>query len=416
MCFHAPFHALPNGGFCALIFPTLMFVYALDAFYAKAFMSERIQTVKYKTVKTGTQLTMKVSDRFVNRLHSGGYVYICFDWLDKHQWHAYSIYENPLDKSERHIFIANNGDWTESVHKKLKDRNTSRPVLISGPFPSPYTNAENYDNLILVAAGIGITPALSAIEAFRDSRRMNLVWATRDVSQLVFFLQNAKLDHKGFNLIFYTGSDPVPDSIEKQHSNANLSIIKSRPNLSNVLVNIISYFDRHDEYHSSDQSDMPDNGEFAVLMDVNDTSENESYEKKPIQPTTNLLNRTSALVSFANELGYDLSDLTEIVEKKLRPVSVSDNDHSGDVDVRSTQNLLDNDVESGTSMMNPANTLAQSIWEEDPESRQYVQSMSDDHLERWGLMYCGARNKLLETLIKESKDLNISFHDEAFDW
>ena len=51
---------------------------------------------------------------------------------------------------------------------------------IKGPFPSPYSHASMYDNQILVASGIGITPALAAINAFKSSRRINLIWAVRD--------------------------------------------------------------------------------------------------------------------------------------------------------------------------------------------------------------------------------------------
>ena len=71
------------------------------------------------------------------------------------------------------------GDWTTQVHEAL-GRDTSRPVWVQGPFNSPYGASDNFDNLIFVAGGIGITPALSAIRALKDTRRCNLIWATRD--------------------------------------------------------------------------------------------------------------------------------------------------------------------------------------------------------------------------------------------
>jgi len=51
--------------------------------------------------------------------------------------------------------------------------------------PLPYSHASLYDNYILVASGIGITPALAAINAFKSSRRVNLIWAVRDLEMLV---------------------------------------------------------------------------------------------------------------------------------------------------------------------------------------------------------------------------------------
>ena len=80
MSFHAPYQAIPNGGFCAFIFPILIVSYGLDAFYVKCFMSERINTVNYKVMQSGVELTMPVSKRFQNGLISGGYGYIMLPW------------------------------------------------------------------------------------------------------------------------------------------------------------------------------------------------------------------------------------------------------------------------------------------------------------------------------------------------
>ena len=77
--------------------------------------------------------------------------------------------------------MLNVGNWTKEVHAQLQ-RNTVRPAWIQGPFVSPYNNALAFDNTICVATGIGITPALSVIRAHRDSRRINLIWACRDVA------------------------------------------------------------------------------------------------------------------------------------------------------------------------------------------------------------------------------------------
>ena len=94
-----------------------------------------------------------------------------------------------------------------------------------------------YDNQILVASGIGITPALAAINAFKSSRRINLIWAVRDPEMLEFFLEHLYLDHDGWNLIFYTGAAPLKPSMER--GNANIRVIKGRPNLPSLIPNVI---------------------------------------------------------------------------------------------------------------------------------------------------------------------------------
>lgn len=516
MCFHAPIYALPRTGFCVIIFPALMVVYALDALYARFYMRERIANVKYETVATGTQLSMKVSDRFVDSLDdSGGYVYICFDWLTKHQWHAFSIYVNPLDHTERHVFIAKNGDWTNKVHETfvLQDPNNNtvrRTLSICGPFPSPYMDAVKYDNMVLVAAGIGITAALSAIHAFRDSRRVNLIWATRDASQLVFFLENATLDHKGFNLIFYTGKDPLPDTIENYHSTAaNLSIIRARPNLAHVLPGIIAHIDQHGQQNQQLPVELPTKDDLALCL-----VKAQAEQHKQKQPHLNPTRRVALLTSYAKkELGHDLAQLIEKKNHHNQHIAAAaattccaascvvpdDGGGFGGEDVSDTEALDDSyshshfgepHAETKSSLWDlerqaqedddddkddvaaleflaaleriskcPSDILVHerdarfdcdldlvaylhdrhssvwktngemadgggcvdacnkpAVWEHNAETRPYVQAMLEDQLSTWGLLYCGGRNKLLESLRKESKKLNIPLHEEAFDW
>jgi len=249
MTVHAPFWALPNAGYCHIIFPILIIWYGLDATYVKFFMSERINTVSYRVVDSGVELSMPVSDRFRKNLNSGGYGYVMAPWVDKKQWHAFSIYENPLDPSIRQMFMAKVGDWTKALHDKVDNSNDSaRPLWLCGPFPSPYNNAQDFDNMICVASGVGITPALSAIESYRETRRCNLIWAVRDPSMLVFFLENAKLCDNAMNLVFYTGKDPLPDVIENYNLShtAHLEIVKSRANIGRLIPNIINYFENPD--------------------------------------------------------------------------------------------------------------------------------------------------------------------------
>jgi predicted ferric reductase len=67
------------------------------------------------------------------------------------------------------------GDWTKALHDVVKVP-TTRPVFIAGPYASPFATALNYDNLILVASGIGITPALSIMRNPKGTKRVNLIW------------------------------------------------------------------------------------------------------------------------------------------------------------------------------------------------------------------------------------------------
>jgi len=201
-------------------------------------MCEKIGTTAFSVLSSGVRISMPVSERFQKcaRNAQGGYAYILIPWINDKQWHPFSLFEDPADPSTQQMFLMKSGDWTSSVHKALC-RDTTRPCWIKGPFPSPYSHASGYDNMILVASGIGITPALGAINAFKDSRRVNLIWAVRDPEMLEFFLKHLYLDHDGWNLIYYTGKQPLCADLES--TNTNIRIIRGRPKLSSVIPNVV---------------------------------------------------------------------------------------------------------------------------------------------------------------------------------
>lgn len=441
MAFHAPFHSFPNGGFCAFIFPALLLSYSLDSMYVKFFMSERINTVDYKVLgQAGVQLTMPVSQRFQDQIHSGGFGYVMLPWVDKYQWHAFSLYENPHDPSCRHMFIAKAGDWTSKVHRKaVVCTNTSRPLWISGPFPSPYNNAIDFDNMILVASGIGITPALSAIEANRDYRRINLIWAVREASMLVFFLENAKFDEKGLNLIFYTGKEALPETIENFHAkgcNAHVKIIKERPKLSHLIPNIIAFVDKGRDVWNVGKK----KGTNTVVCPANPPNTPPTSHCEFDYDFDSLSSSASGVDSIEEEDDFmDLEGIQKVGsddyefkydceheenEEWTRPlvpnayecVRPGFRKESGRRGVFRTTSISDL---SGGFKDTWKTSLMPRVWQESigTDTRDYVKStMATDHKETWGLLFCGGRNKLLEALVKESKDLGIPLHEEAFDW
>jgi predicted ferric reductase len=241
MCFHAPTASFPNGGFATWGFTTLLLWWLLDFAYCHMFMTEKIDSTIFHVVPTGVQLTMRVSERFQKNGIRGGYCYVNFPWLSRYEWHAFSLFENPANPAERQIFMEKLGDWTSKLHKTLQ-RDTSRPIWVQGPFSSPYDSADEYDHQILVAGGIGITPALSVMRAHKTTRRTNLIWAVRDPHMLEFFLRRAEFSERGWNLIFYTGKEQTYVGDQSDiitATGARVHIIKSRPDFNQLIPNLI---------------------------------------------------------------------------------------------------------------------------------------------------------------------------------
>jgi hypothetical protein len=300
MCFHVPASGFPNGGFAPYVFGILLSWWALDNLYVQWFLTEKIQSSRFYVLPSGVQLTMAVSKRFQS-WGPGGYCYVCLPWVNPHQWHAFSLFENPIEPSERQIFMQKLGDWTTQVHTML-GRETSRPVWIQGPFASPYGNADNYDSQILVAGGIGITPALSVIRQLKDTRRCNLIWVTRERHMLEFFIKHADLSHRGWNLVFYTGKEQLLgiEDVVVTGNGATIHIIRQRPKLNFVIPNIIYGIESGT---SRPEQFVPDDKIVAMELLQEKLAELEE------DPMMNSHEKLSELVNYCDELGYLFSDL-----------------------------------------------------------------------------------------------------------
>lgn len=311
LAFHAPFSTIPNGGFAPIIFPVLIIWYVLDAMYVMLFWTEKIESTVFHVVPTGVQLTMQVSEEFQKRGQSGGYCYVCFPWIAKNEWHAYSLFENPSKPSERQIYIDNLGDWTQKV-KDFLERDTHRPIWVMGPFSSPYDNAADFDNQILVAGGIGITPAISVIRKHQDTRRSNLIWAVRDPHMLEFFLKHGEFSTRGWNLVFYTGKAPlyIGDSNQVVTENGALvHIIRKRPDFPNLVPNII--------YSIESGSYVPENffgdDKMEAIAELNELLEELDEEDNDMDQREKL----TRLINHAEDLGFLFTDLmAEIMKDK----------------------------------------------------------------------------------------------------
>lgn len=302
LCFHVPTSAFPNGGFIAGVMGGCMILYTLDAAYVYLCMTEKIETPTFQVLTSGVQITMPVSKIFQEKRDKGGFAYICLPWVDRWQWHAFSLFEDPTELDKKQMFMMKTGDWTDAVHRALQ-RNTVRPVWVQGPFPTPFYKAETYDNQILVASGIGITPALSVIQAHRESRRVNLIWMVRDAAMLEFFLEHLYLDHDGWNLLFYTGARALVPSLEEL--NTNVRVIKGRPNLKAVIPNIV--------YGIESREGLPETYTPSEMAKMRVLLSDRMRELDEIGELTNK-EKLAELVAFAKSHGFLFTELLNDME------------------------------------------------------------------------------------------------------
>jgi hypothetical protein len=394
LCFHTPTSAVPNGGFSAYVFGTLLVWYFLDSIYCYFWMTEKIDTTKFSVLPTGVRMTMNVSERFQKMGNQGGVCYVCLPWIAKNQWHAFSLFENPTNPTEeREIFIQKAGDWTTHVHMTLQ-RETVRPAWIQGPFPSPYNNADAYDNQILVASGIGITPALSVIQAHKESRRINLIWAVRDENLLTFFLQHLYLDHQGWNLIFYTGKKRLSEMNVNMFTNTNVCIIQGRPKLDEVIPNII--------FGVESGTGLPERYDPKTKMLASrmiaqklEASQRESLDG---------MGDAEDIALYASELGFHLP--TETISHEFNHSKSFNFDASGTTS-----------LSTGTETIMSHLGIGFRPWDQHDGAREYVKKLDKRFaLSTWGMLYCGGAKVVEEELKKISLEFHICLHVESFGW
>jgi hypothetical protein len=126
------------------------------------------------------------------------------------------------------LLIMTTRSWWQ-VRLALGNRNS----FTFGPHPSLFP--------ILLLGGIGITPAISVMRAHSETRRTNLIWAVRDPHMLEFFLKHAEFSKRGWNLIFYTGKDPLyigDASNLVTATGAMVHVIKARPDFEKLIPNV----------------------------------------------------------------------------------------------------------------------------------------------------------------------------------
>ena len=415
LCWHVPFSAIPNGGFLGFVLSISIGLYTLDTFYVNLFMCEKIETTKFNVLSSGVMISMPVSERFQRQaFHArNGFAYINLPWVDNKQWHPFSLFEDPNDPSVQEMFLMKSGDWTKAVHSALA-RDTTRPVWIKGPFPSPFGHASSYDNQILVASGIGITPALGAISAFKSTRRVNLIWAVRDPEMLEFFMEKMYLEHSGWNLIFYTGKKALKPDI--YNSNTNIKVVKGRPKLDSVIPNII--------YGIESGEVLPEkytaSAKTQIAKQLSDLI-HELDQDRSLSATA----KVHKIKAKSQELGFSLASDIE------SPRGADDNDAKrvlgalrssiksqsiGGGDLRASGQLWSNVMDGIDAERSDALDMNFCPWNPNKSQEKCVKRYSEDIMQTWGIMYCGGSPPVIDSLQGISLKYHIDVHIDSFAW
>lgn len=159
-------------------------IYLIDWFYGLLVATRIAPSARFVRLESAVMIRVPKPSGFKLK-GAGGYCYVCVPWISKLEWHAFSVFRDPFDADCVCFCITVAGDWTRKLHNEVHEP-IYRRLWMCGPFPSPFEKATDNDNVISIASGIGITPALSVIKSLADHRKMHLIWIVRDASLLEF--------------------------------------------------------------------------------------------------------------------------------------------------------------------------------------------------------------------------------------
>ena len=118
------------------------------------------------------------------------------------EWHPFTITSAPNDKHLT-VHIRCSGDWTRELLKKIVSSTPgdSRPALkhihIDGPYGTCAEDVLKYETVVLIGAGIGITPYASiikdvwykvhAVKAVRSLKKVHFFWISPSIDTFEWF-------------------------------------------------------------------------------------------------------------------------------------------------------------------------------------------------------------------------------------
>ncbi|CAK9322007.1 unnamed protein product [Citrullus colocynthis] len=197
------FLALHVGDFVFSIAAGGIFIFMLDRFLRFAQSRRTVDVISAKALPCGTVELVLSKPRSL-RYNALSFIFLQVRELSLLEWHPFSVSSSPLEGEDRlAILIKVLGKWTERLRGKiLNDKakqissDKHRPVMtvsVEGPYghESPYHLM--YENLILVAGGIGISPFLAILSdilhRIRDGKpclpkKILVVWAIKNSDEL----------------------------------------------------------------------------------------------------------------------------------------------------------------------------------------------------------------------------------------
>lgn len=150
-----------------------------------------------------TRLQLQLPDGF--RYQPGDYVFIRYPQISGHEWHPFTVTTCPEETGKLSVHVRGLGNWTRKLHELAKARAAGQAApkagldyaLIDGPYGTPSTSIFKSTNVVLIGAGIGVTPFAAILKslfmrlATGDKsvtvEKAHFIWMNRDQYSFEWF-------------------------------------------------------------------------------------------------------------------------------------------------------------------------------------------------------------------------------------
>jgi ferric-chelate reductase len=405
-------------------------IYLVDWLYGLLWSTRMAPSARFVRFESAVMIRVPKPTGFTLKGAGGAYCYLCVPWVSKFEWHAFSVFQDPFDVDCICFCIALKGDWTQKLHDDVYEP-LSRRLWLYGPFPSPFESAMDNDNVISIATGIGITPALSVIKSLADHRKMHLIWIVREASLLEFMIDyGITFDQDAYTLIFYTGEREL---VFRRELPFNVFLFKGRPEMDKLILSLIQMSICQKEVDLSNY-EMIYEHKAAVAERQEMSIEHCFYaeiSRLLLTYSVRELFHFAVRRSNVNSPHVTFQGLKDLIndifvrnfsKKELRRLfNLADMDPNGAINLNEFHAFIGRLEENAAKHNDCIKQATQKPFLEKNQSIIFPvadmnQSIRVARPEHWRLMYCGGSSQVLRSLQAVSSKHRIPLSIESFEW
>ncbi|RKO84521.1 hypothetical protein BDK51DRAFT_37786 [Blyttiomyces helicus] len=188
----------------------------------------RSTLVEYKEYACGV-LELRLKSARGGRAKKGRYVRVRVPEIGLTEIHPFTLSTNPARPNIWTLHIAISGDWTQKLAARLRKEDGVPQMLVEGPFGAASEDMKQFENIICVAAGVGITPFMPLIHMMANAtvdlrlqdvipRNVVIHWICRDHLYYQILVEPLRMLMASQNcriVMHYTGPELAPERIQK---------------------------------------------------------------------------------------------------------------------------------------------------------------------------------------------------------